>query len=232
MKSFNLDREIARLILLQRIELLSPFQKKIRKLFGRYFFTNFFSKYLIAPKEIGKKYFLEMEKEFNILANYIDFDKKNFLSIGSGMCGLELIINSKFSENFFSIIEKNYISKKIHYGWDKDNNEAYNNFKKLKFFLNLNGMKSVNYTLYDFDKKNLPIAKFDYVISLYSLDYHYDFNFYKEYFKKILTKNSILIFDTIRPDYFFELFEDVKIIKSEQKNIHSSKRVLCKGSKF
>ena len=41
MNYFNLDREIARLILLQRNEILSNFQKKIRKVLGRYFFTNF-----------------------------------------------------------------------------------------------------------------------------------------------------------------------------------------------
>ena len=93
MESFSLDREIARLILLQRIELITPFQKKIRKFFGRYFFTNFFSKYFINSEEIGKNYFKEMQEEYKLLSNYIDFQKKKFLSIGSGMCGLELIIN-------------------------------------------------------------------------------------------------------------------------------------------
>ena len=110
MKNFDLDREIARLILLQRIEFLTPYQKKIRKLFGRYFFTNFFSKYFINTKIIGKKYFLEMKKEYNLISNYLDFKKKNILSIGSGMCGLELIINSQSNETFFSIIERDYIS--------------------------------------------------------------------------------------------------------------------------
>ncbi len=232
MKNFNLDREIARLILLQRIELLSHFQKKIRKFFGRYFFTNIFSKYFINSKNIGKKYFEEMEKELNLLSNYIDFKKKKFLSIGSGMCGLELLINHKFDQNFFSIIEKNYVSKKIYYGWDKDNLEAYNSLTKLNFFLQSNGMNKNSYKIYDFDKNNFPIDKFDYIISLYSLDYHYDFNIYREYLKKIFDENTILIFDTIRPDYFLKLFNHVKVIRSEQKNIHSSKRIICKGLRF
>ena len=42
-----------------------------------------------------------MEKELNLLSNYIDF-KKKFLSIGSGMCGLELLTNHKFDQNFFN----------------------------------------------------------------------------------------------------------------------------------
>ena len=232
MENFNLDREIARLILFQRVELLTPLQRKIRKLFGRYFFTNFFSKYFTNPKNVGKEYFKKMKNEHNSLSNHIDFKKKKFLSIGGGMCGLELIINSKSPSSVFSIIEKNYVSKKISYGWDENNSEAYNNFSKLNAFLQNNGMSKDNYIIYDFDSDKLPLEKFDYVISLYSLDYHYDFNLYKDYFQKILSENSVLVFDTIRPDYFMKLFDSVKIIKSEQKNIHSSKRILCTGSKI
>ena len=51
-----INRKIAQLILLQRIELAGPLLKKIRKLFGRKFFTNFVSKYFIAPNLIGRKY--------------------------------------------------------------------------------------------------------------------------------------------------------------------------------
>lgn len=232
MENFDLDREIARLILLQRIELLTPHQRKIRKLFGRYFFTNFFSKFFINPKEIGKKYLLEMVNEYNLLAKYINFENKKILSIGSGMCGLELIISSKSSGNSFSIIEKNYISKKIKYGWDQNNIEAYNNIAKLKIFLSNNGMMKSRYNIYDFDRDNLPSDKFDCIISLYSLDYHYDFKLYEDYFQRTFHQNSILIFDTIRPDYFLKLFDDVKIIASTQKNIHSSKRILCRGYKY
>ena len=232
MENFDLDREIARLILLQRIDLLTPSQKKIRKLFGRYFFTNIFSKYFINTNEIGKKYFLEMNNEYNLLINHINFKNQKILSIGSGMCGLELIINSKSSEVVFSIIEKDYVSKKIKYGWDEKNQEAYNNIAKLNIFLQKNGMMQSKYNIYDFDSDDLPINKFDCIISLYSLDYHYDFNLYKDYFKKIFHRNSILIFDTIRPDYFSKLFDQVEIIKSAQKNIHSSKRILCRGYKY
>ena len=36
MEVFKVNREIAQLIILQRIELASPFLKRLRKLFGRY----------------------------------------------------------------------------------------------------------------------------------------------------------------------------------------------------
>ena len=73
MNKIYLNRDIARLILLQRIELLGPVQKKIRKLLGRYFFTNFAAKYFILTGEIGRKYLISMEKEYEILSKYLSF---------------------------------------------------------------------------------------------------------------------------------------------------------------
>tara|TARA_B100000003_G_C10865736_1_gene344881 strand:+ start:152 stop:856 length:705 start_codon:yes stop_codon:yes gene_type:complete len=229
MEYFNLDRDIARLMVLQRIELAGPKIKKIRKIFGRYLFTNFFSKFFISPKQIGKEYFKVMSNELKILEKYMDFENKKILSIGAGMCGLELIINEKFKDNFFSIIEKDYISKKVSYGWDEDNNEAYNRIDLLKNFLNINKMSSDSYEIYNFDKDkdNLPIKKFDYIISLFSLDYHYNFSLYFKYLKKVMDTETRIVFDTIRPDYFQNIFENVEIISNDTKLIHSSKRIVC-----
>ena len=81
MSYFNLDREIARLILLQRNEISSNFLKRIRKVFGRYFFTNFVSRYLISPKKVSFKYYDIMNKEFETLKKYLDFNNKKILYI-------------------------------------------------------------------------------------------------------------------------------------------------------
>ena len=226
--AFNgLNKDVARLILLQRIELASPFLSKIRKSFGRYLFTNFITKFFVSPKSINKKYYSIMKNEFSELKKKIDFSNKKILSIGSGMCGLELVINSKNKNNKFTIIEKNYVSKKVRYGWDEKNIEGYNNLNLLKKFMLKNGMKN-NFKIYDFDRDNLPFGKFDLIISLYSLDYHYDFKIYLNFFKKVVNKDTIFIFDTIRPQFFRLLFENVEIISSSQKEIHSSKRIICK----
>ena len=53
MKKIYLNRDIARLIALQRIELLGPILKKIRKLFGRYYFTK--SNWKKIPQFNGKR---------------------------------------------------------------------------------------------------------------------------------------------------------------------------------
>ncbi len=229
MRYLNLNRAIARLILLQRIELASPTLKKIRKIFGRYIFTNFVTKFLISPDDINLKYYSLMIEEYKKLSNFAEFENKKILSIGPGMCGLELIINSNTKNSFFTIIEKNYISKKVVYGWDLNNEEGYNDLYSLKFFLTQNGMRN-NFEIFDYDNDKLPIKKFDYIISLYSMDYHYDFSYYLEYLKEVSTDKTKLIFDTIRPDYFKTIFDNVKVLVSEDKKIHGSKRIVC--SKF
>ena len=74
----------------------------------------------------------------------------------------------------------------------------------------------------------LPNEKFDLIISLYSLDFHYNFELYKDYFQKVSNKETIIIFDTIRPDYFRNIFEEVKIIKKDINTLHKSNRIACK----
>ena len=222
---------MAKIILFQRIELLNNFQKKIRKIFGRYLFTNFMIKYFLNINKIEDIYYNKMLKEFNDIKGEIEISNKSILSIGGGLGGLELILYSYFKQANFSIIERNYISKKIIYGWDSNNSEAYNILDLTYKFLITNGMPQNNFEIYDFDKKNLPIKKFDIIISLYSLDYHYDFKVYEEYFEKITTKNTKFIFDTIRPDDFDKKFEYVKIISSHHQTIQRSKRLICIGLK-
>jgi len=56
---FQLNKKEARLIILQRIELISNFLKKIRKVFGRYIFTNFVSKYFFINEGCCKGIFSE-----------------------------------------------------------------------------------------------------------------------------------------------------------------------------
>ena len=65
------------------------------------------------------------------------------------------------------------------------------------------------------------------MISLFSLDYHYDFEIYTEYLKKISKPNTKIIFDTIRPDYFLKVFKNVKILAIQENTVHKSKRILC-----
>ena len=224
---FQLNKKEARLIVLQRIELISNFVKKIRKIFGRYLFSTFISKYFLSTKNIGKAYFEDMHQELESINSAIELYGKNLLSIGGGLGGLELVINKKFNVKSFTFIERNYVSKKVKYGWDNKNNEAYNDLTIQRKFLIKNGMESSKFKIFDFDNRQLPKGKYDIIISLFSLDYHYDFNIYLEYLKNNTHNNSKIIFDNIRSDYFKNIFNKVVILKDRTKAIHSSKRVIC-----
>ena len=228
MNSFVLPKKAARLIVLQRIELAGNILKKIRKLFGRYFFSNFITKYFLNSVKIGNEYYKIMYDEFLTIKKFISDDDNLFLSIGAGVGGLEAIINQNLPEKNYFFIEKNYISKKVKYGWTgQSKSEAYNSLDIQKEFLLANKMNNHQINIIDFDSGNLPMKKFDIITSFFSLDYHYDFHLYSDYLKKVSKKNTKIIFDTIRADFFKKIFKNVEIIKSRSDTVHKSKRIMC-----
>ena len=228
MNSFVLPKKAARLIVLQRIELAGNILKKIRKLFGRYFFSNFITKYFLDSVKIGNEYYKIMHDEFLTIKKFISDDDNLFLSIGAGVGGLEAIINQNLPEKNYFFIEKNYISKKVKYGWTgQSKSEAYNSLDIQKEFLLANKMNDQQINIIDFDAGNLPMKKFDIITSFFSLDYHYDFHLYSDYLKKVSKKNTKIIFDTIRADFFKKIFKNVEIIKSRSDTVHKSRRIVC-----
>jgi len=225
---FLVSKKAARLIVLQRIELISSSLKRVRKIFGRFIFSNFITKFFINEKLIGESYHDIMINEFSTIEKFINKEDNLFLSIGGGLGGLELMINKKFDNRNYYFIERNFISKKVKYGWGgMTNSEAYNDLNLQKNFLETNGLKNDQINIYDYDKDDLPNIKFDLVISLLSLDYHYDFDIYINYLKKISKPNTRIIFDTIRADHFKSIFKNVEIIKTYDDTVHKSKRIMC-----
>ena len=228
MDNFIVSKKAARLIVLQRIELISSSLKKVRKIFGRFIFSSFITKFFLNEKLIGESYHNIMLNEFSTIEKFINKEDDLFLSIGGGLGGLELIINEKFDNRNYHFIERNFISKKVKYGWGgMTNSEAYNDLNLQKNFLETNGLKNEQINIYDYDKDDLPNIKFDLVISLLSLDYHYDFDIYINYLKKISKPNTRIIFDTIRADHFKSIFKNVEIIKTYDDTVHKSKRIMC-----
>ena len=170
-----------------------------------------------------------MLKEYKTIQNFIPAKSNKILSIGAGLGGLEAIFNKKFLDLNFYLIEKDYVSKKIIYGWDIKNNEAYNDLTLTKNFMKLNGISEEKIKLFNFDKDKLPDEKFNLIISLYSLEYHYQLEVYLDYFKKVSTESSIFIFDTVNPLRMKSLFKEVNVIFEPSDSSHNSKRVLCRG---
>ena len=77
-----------------------------------------------------------MSDEFLTIKDQIkNENNKFFLSIGGGVGGLEAVINSNLNDKNFYFIERNFISKKIKYGWGGSLNvEAYNDVFEQKNF--------------------------------------------------------------------------------------------------
>ena len=229
MNYFILPDKAARIVVLQRIELLGPFLVKIRKLFGRYIFSNFITKYFLNQIRIGKEYYKIMLSEFLTIKQFINSNDRSFLSIGAGIGGLEAIINQNLRDNNYFFIERNYVSEKVKYGWGgMINNEAYNDLELQKSFLEMNNMNKDQINIFDYDKDKLPEKKFDVIISLLSLDYHYDFDIYSNYLKKVSNSNTKIIFDTIRADHFKKIFKNVEVIRTDTNTVHKSKRIVCR----
>ena len=169
-----------------------------------------------------------MLNEFLTIKKFINSDDYSFLSIGGGMGGLELLINQNFKKKNYYFIERNYVSKKVKYGWGgMINKEAYNDLELQKKFLLKNNMSEDQINIFDYDLDKLPEIKFDVIISLLSLDYHYDFNLYADYLKKVSKNNTRIIFDTIRADHFKKIFKNIEIIKTDLNTVHKSKRIVC-----
>ena len=232
MNSFEISKKTARLVVLQRIEIANPLLKYFRKLFGRYIFTKIITKFFLSTQEVSNKYFKIMSDEFLTIKDCIKEDNKNFLSIGGGVGGLEAIVNSNFNDINFYFIERNFVSNKIKYGWGGLlNSEAYNDVLEQKNFLLNNSINNSQINIFDFDNDQLPKLKFDIIVSLLSLDYHYDFNIYEKYLREVSTPKTKIIFDTIRADYFKKIFNNVKILDSQVNTVHKSKRILCSDFK-
>ncbi len=230
MESFKLDRNLSHLALLQRIELATTIQKKLRKLFGRYLFSKIFSRYILNIDKISSDYYKIMYSEYLTIKKFLNSNQK-ILSIGAGIGGLEIIINNSYRDINFTFIERDYISNKIKYGWDNKNDEAYNKLDLLENFLISNNLKKNNFNIVNFDKSTLPNEKFNVVTSFYSLDFHYDFEIYRSYLSKVSNDNTVIIFDTIRADFFLDIFEDVSVIKVDSNTLHKSKRIACRKFK-
>ena len=191
----KINKRHQKLLLLQRIDLISDKQRIIRKKFGRFLFTNFFIHFFIPQKEIEKKINEEFLKEFNSIKNYLPKSSKNILDIGCGLGVINIFLNDYYSKkSYFTLIDKNYVDKKVIYGFNK-NSESYNKLEITKDFLILNGFKTEQLQLINADKNFEINKKYELIISLFSMGYHYPIENYFYMIKKTSTKSTKVIFD-------------------------------------
>ena len=227
----KINKRHQKLLLLQRIDLISDKQRIIRKKFGRFLFTNFFIHFFIPQKEIEKKINEEFLKEFNSIKNYLPKSSKNILDIGCGLGVINIFLNDYYSKkSYFTLIDKNYVDKKVIYGFNK-NSESYNKLEITKDFLILNGFKTEQLQLINADKNFEINKKYELIISLFSMGYHYPIENYFYTIKKNSTKSTKVIFDlSLEYNELNEVkkyFNKVVIIKKDNEVKQNYLRLLC-----
>ena len=231
----KINKRHQKFLLLQRIDLISDKQRIIRKKFGRFLFTNFFIHFFIPQKEIEKKINEEFLKEFNSIKNYLPKSSKNILDIGCGLGVINIFLNDYYSKkSYFTLIDKNYVDKKVIYGFNK-NSESYNKLEITKDFLILNGFKTEQLQLINADKNFEINKKYELIISLFSMGYHYPIENYFYMIKKTSTKSTKVIFD-LSLEYnelnkVKKYFNKVVIIKNDNEVKQNYLRLLCSGIK-
>ncbi len=232
MEKINIKYKHKRYFLLQRNNYLSPFQKKIRKLFGRFLFTNFFIFFFNSTSRINSKLDKESKIEFNELINFLPSKIYNVVDIGSGLGIINIFLEKHFTNKInFTLIDKNRIEKKVTYGFCNEG-EFYNNFSLTADFLKNHGINMNQIKLIDSDDINIINNKFDLVISLLSMGYHYPINQYLSFLKKNTHKNTIFIFDVSfeneEINKISQLFKIVEIVKKSKEVRHNYVRVCCR----
>lgn len=230
----KLNNKSKKLILLQRNELLSDKQIRLRKKFGRYIFTNFLINFF-QIKNIEKISEDLFKKEFETFKNFLPNNLKNIMDIGCGLGIIDILLNNFYQKEInFYLLDKNKIDPKIKYGFSS-NYESYNNLDETKNLLIENGIKIDHLNIFDVDKTIEISAKMDLVISLKSMGYHYPIDIYINLLKKCCTNNTAFIFD-VSEGYFVnnslkKYFELINIIY-EENSVHSLKRLFCTGLKI
>jgi len=226
----KLNRKSKKLLLLQRNELLTDRQIKLRKKFGRFIFTNFFINYFqnTTLEQNSENLFL---REVETFKKYLPKSVKNIMDIGCGLGIIDVYLNRIFNNPNFFLLDKNRIDKKIKYGFS-DNYESYNDLSETKNILIDNQINLNQINLVDVEKDIIIEEQINLVISLKSMGYHYPFELYLKLFNQCCTKHTLFIFD-LSKTYFDQnklkkYFEKIQIIYEED-SVHPLKRVLCKG---
>ena len=226
----KLNRKSKKLLLLQRNELLTDRQIKLRKKFGRFIFTNFFINYFqnTTLEQNSENLFL---REVETFKKYLPKNVKNIMDVGCGLGIIDIYLNRIFNNPKFFLLDKNRIDKKIKYGFSL-NYESYNDLNETKNLLLNNEIKLDQINLVDVEKTININEKIDLVISLKSMGYHYPLENYLNLFKKHCSQDAIFIFDISKGNYnnisLTKIFKKVEVIY-EESSIHPLNRVCCKG---
>ena len=216
-------------ILFQRTDLLCitklPFIKKIIKVLPPSYFNQIISfESTVNKKGIKKKYKEEIQKEYNIIKDYLPGNCKTVLDIGCGIAGIDVFINKHFlSSNLqFFLLDKTQREESMYYDYNK-RAAFYNSLFVAKNVLINNNINEENIHLIEATSDNdIDINQnADLIISLISWGFHYPVDTYLEKADKILNVKGRIILDIRKETNGLRTmnskFQDIRIIYNARK---------------
>lgn len=143
------------------------------------------------------EYTAHIEEIFNQLDQYLKTPPKRILDIGCGFAGVSERFQKKYGTELY-LLEGDFSSntetatRKGKYG-SKETFKFYMPVSLLKEHWDSRGIK---YTFVDANNIDVPEdIKFDFVSSWISCGYHYPVNTYRDFIKKHVTEDSVIVMD-------------------------------------
>ncbi len=233
----GLTEESVQMLLMQRADLRVKVDLTISRLLLKIFpekpVRKFIFKtvlplyYKVGLKPLIRRYMSSCEIDFQNLKPHLDINKLEckILDIGAGFSGISVFLFHFLGKKTkFCLLDRDSVTAdwKIGYHHDANSFSSYNSFPLVKIFLKASGLHHNNVKTIDINKQPFPEnAKFDIVISLLSMGYHYPIDVYADGIRKTTNKGAKIFLDL--RDGYYNL--------AEVENVLNAKATLIKTSK-
>lgn len=176
---------------------------------------------LLFPSRTKRLFSLDMEREYDIIKDFLPKKAEHILDIGCGVAGIDIMLHRQFQNANFYLLDKTEVNSKVYYGIEKEA-AYYNSLYIAEEILKLNGVDKSHIFLQEVSEAPLfPGKKFDLIVSLISWGFHYPIPTYLDYVYNALRPGGMLIVD-VRKDtggdkLLEEKFGPLRIIYEAQK---------------
>ena len=121
------------------------------------------------------------------------------LDIGCGFSGISIFLNDYFhKEASFWLLDRDNVTEDWKVGFHDDGSEfsSYNDFSEVRAFLHASGIQEDKIATINIDQEDFPKrVKFDVIISLLSLGYHYPVDIYASHIKESTSAGALIFLD-------------------------------------
>jgi len=145
--------------------------------------------------EIDNAINLMIQKDFNMIEEYLPTHCDRSLDIGCGLGLINILLYKKYKSTNIYLLDKTELNVEEISGIHK-NYKFYNSMQAAKETITLNGIEENKLNLYETtDYKDLFDIKFDVIFSLLSCGWHYPVSTYIDLLSNSLSDDGVLILD-------------------------------------